>query len=126
MIEHGKYTINVEDTIITVTFEGMFNELASKNLCAQVEKLITDFSGNRFSMIINLLDYEGSTPDAHKEGDRHAHWLEGQNCQGKAIIASERAMLEIIRHEQKSLGKSTIESRVFKTDAEAKAWLLSL
>ena len=126
MIEHGTYTIDVEDTIIIVTFEGMFNELASKNLCAQVEQLIVDLNGKSFGMVINLLDYEGSTPDAHKEGNRHAAWLEGQNCIGKGIVASERAMLEIIRIQQDSLNKSKIESKVFNSEQEAKDWLISL
>ncbi len=125
MVEHGKYSIEIDGTIIIVTFDGMFNELASKNLCSRVEKHIDEMAGRSFAMIINLLKYEGSTPDAHKEGDRHALWVENQNCLAKAIVASEQAMLEIIRNEQNSLRKSKIVSKVFKTEADAKEWLLT-
>jgi hypothetical protein len=126
MIEHGEYIVTVEEAIINVTFIGMFNDTASKNVCAYVEEIINGMNGARFSMLFNLLEYEGSTPDAHRIGDQHFKWIEKQNCFGRATVAKNMALIEISRNEQTSLRQSNVEARMFATEADAKAWLLSL
>ncbi|MFD2167801.1 hypothetical protein ACFSJY_16225 [Thalassotalea euphylliae] len=126
MIEHGNYTVEIVDDTMFVNFDGMFNYLASKNLCELAEKKITDLNGNGFYLLINLTNYEGSTPDAHEEGNRHAIWLEKQNCLGKAIVIQGEGMLDIIRSQQEFLSQSKILTQVFKSEDEAKSWLCSL
>lgn len=126
MLEHGKYKIIVEGAIINVTFIGMFNDTASKNACNYVESLVDEMNGASFCMLFNLLDYEGSTPEAHKIGDEHFKWLEKQNCLGRATITSSMALIEISRNEQASLRQSNIKSKMFETETDAKEWLLSL
>jgi hypothetical protein len=126
MVEHGNYIVTVEGAIINVTFIGMFNDTASKNVCTYVEELINEMNGASFCMLFNMLDYEGSTPDAHKIGDQHFKWLEKQNCLGRAIVTSSMALIEISRNEQKSLRQSNIEFRIFETEADARMWLLTL
>lgn len=126
MVEHGEYIVTVKGSIINVTFIGMFNDTASQNLCTYVEALINGMNNARFCMLINLLNYEGSTPEAHRIGDRHFRWLEKQNCYGRATVTSNMALVEISRNEQASLRQSNIDSRLFGSEAEAKEWLLAL
>ncbi len=126
MVEHGEYIVTVEGAIINVTFIGMFNHVASKNVCSDVEKLINGMNGASFYMLFNMLDYEGSTPDAHKIGDLHFKWIEKQNCLGRATVISNMALIEISINEQKSLRQSNIDSRMFDSVVDAKTWLLSL
>ncbi len=126
MVEHGEFTVTVEGGIIHVIFIGMFNDVASKNLCSYVEELIIGMNGASFCMLFNMLDYEGSTPDAHIIGNLHFKWLEKQNCLGKAIVADNMAFIEISRNEQATLRQSNIDSRIFETEADATTWLMTL
>jgi len=122
----GAYQVEVNENVICVAFKGMFNLDTSKRLCAKGEDIINGLDGAPFYLIINLEKYEGSTPEAHEEGNRHAMWLEKQNCQGKAIVINEQVMLHIIRNEQAFLSQSQINTKVFPTDADAQDWIESL
>ena len=122
----GKFKVNFDGGMISAAFEGMFNLATSKEICSQVEHYIDSLNGERFFLLIDLSKYQGSTPDAHEEGNRHAIWLETQNCGGKAIVSDQQVMLNIIRNEQKFLSQSTILTRTFTTQSSAKAWLGTL
>lgn len=126
MHEHGNYKVEVFDKTVSVIFKGMFNLLASENVCQIVEDHISSFNGEGFYMMINLIDYEGSTPEAHEAGNQHAMWLESQNCLGKAVIIQTKIVLDIVRNQQEFLNKSQINTRVFESESDAKAWLESL
>ncbi|NMP32606.1 hypothetical protein HII17_13650 [Thalassotalea sp. M1531] len=126
MVEHGEYKVTVEKDIINVTFIGMFNEVASANVCSIVEDIINEMNGARFCMLFNMLEYEGSTPEAHTVGDKHFEWLEKQNCHGRAIVVSQKALIYIARSEQASLRNSNIENKMFEAVQDARTWLLSL
>lgn len=126
MIEHGEYKVTVENGIISVTFIGMFNEVASRNVCSYVEDLIHGMNGTSFCVLFNMLSYEGSTPEAHKVGDKHFEWLENQNCLGRANVVAQKALVYIARREQESLRISKIKAKMFDNENDAKAWLLSL
>ena len=122
----GQYQVELAGKVITVTFEGMFDEKTSIKVCRHVEDLIASFNGEPFYMLINLSNYQGSTPDAHKVGNDHAVWLEGQNCLGKAIVTNEQFMLNIVRNQQTQLSQSQLVTKVFPSEEEAKVWLGSL
>ena len=126
MVGHGEYTVTVEGAIINVTFIGMFNDTASKKVCSYVEELINGMNGASFCLLFNLLDYEGSTPEAHVIGNQHFKWIEKQNCLGRATVVANMALVEISRYEQASLRQSNIDSKMFEVEVDAKTWLLSL
>ena len=126
MVEHGEYLVTLDRSIINVTFIGMFNDVASKNVCSEVESIINEMNGAPFCMLFNLIDYEGSTPEAHVIGNQHFKWLEKQNCLAKANVISNMAFIEITRNAQPSLQESNIETEIFKAEDDAKQWLLSL
>lgn len=126
MVEHGKYKVTVESAVISVTFIGMFNEKTSRNLCSRVEDLIHGMNGASFCVMFNILNYEGSTPEAHKIGDKHFEWLEKQNCLGRATVVTQKALVNIARSKQESLRISNVEARIFDNENDAKEWLLSL
>lgn len=126
MIEHGEYKVAVEGSMIIVIFKGMFNEHASAKVCTMVEEIIDKMSGKPFTMLYNLTEYQGSTPEAHKLGNEHFLWLENQNCLARATVSTERAMIEIVRNEQSSIVQSKITSQIFTDENNAKNWLLSL
>lgn len=126
MVEHGEYIVTVDKAIINVTFVGMFNDVASKNVCSEVEEIINEMNGAPFCMLFNLIDYQGSTPEAHVIGNQHFEWLEKQNCLAKANVISSMAFIEITRNAQPSLRQSTIETKIFEQKDDAKEWLLSL
>lgn len=126
MIEHGEYTVKVEGAIITATFIGTFNDLASKNVCEEVEAIIKQMNGAGFCMLLNMLAYEGSTPEAHIIGDQHFQWVETQNCLGRATVVTNSFLIDVSRSEQASLQKSHIASQMFETEEAAKAWLVTL
>lgn len=125
MVEHGDYTVTIEDSIIYVTFVGMFNDIASQKLCTYVETLIENMDGAAFYLLFNMLEYEGSTPEAHKVGDQHFKWLETQNCIARASVVSSMLLVEISRNEQAALRESSITSKVFDNEYDARKWLLS-
>lgn len=122
----GKFKVNFDGVMISATFEGMFNLATSKDICSQVERYIEGLNGKRFYLLIDLSKYQGSTPEAHEEGNRHAMWLESQNCGGKAVVSNQQVMLNIIRNEQKFLNQSKILNKTFIAQSEAKDWLNSL
>lgn len=122
----GQFKVRFDDNVISASFEGMFNLSTSKDICSQVERYIESLNGEVFYLIIDLSRYQGSTPDAHREGNRHAIWLEGQNCGGKAIVSDQQVMLNIIRNEQKFLSQSKINTKTFDSQSEALTWIQSL
>jgi hypothetical protein len=126
MVEHGKYKVTVESAVISVTFIGMLNEVASRNVCLYVEDLIHGMKGASFCVLFNMLNYEGSTLEAHKVGDKHFEWLESQNCLGRATVVTQHALVNIARSKQESLRISNIKARMFDNENDAKEWLLSL
>lgn len=126
MVKHGDYKVTVENSVISVTFIGMFNEVASQHVCTQVEDIINGMNGASFYMLFNMLDYEGSTPEAHKVGNKHFEWLEQQNCIGRATIVTQQALIYIARNEQSSLRHSNIKTKMFDNVADGKAWLQSM
>ncbi|NVK26274.1 MAG: hypothetical protein HWE10_15200 [Gammaproteobacteria bacterium] len=122
----GQYQFEVVGDVIHVAFEGMFSESTSRKISELVEHHVSSLEGKGFYMLIDLSNYEGSTPDAHKVGNQHAIWLEGQNCLGKAIVISERVVLEIARSQQKFLSQSILRSEVFSNKTQAEQWLADL
>lgn len=126
MVEHGKYKVTVENAVIDITFIGMFNEVTSRNVCSYVEEIIHGMKGANFCVLFNMLNYEGSTPEAHKVGDKHFEWLENQNCLGRATVVAQKALVNIARSKQESLRSSNIKARMFDNENDAQEWLLSL
>ncbi|MGJ8679540.1 hypothetical protein [Paraglaciecola sp.] len=126
MTEHGDYAVSAEQAVIYVTLNGIFNDVASQKVRLRVEAIINDMKGANFCMLYNMLNYEGSTREAHQIANQHFKWLETQNCLARANVASNAALIHISRNEQASLRESNTPAKIFKTEVDAKAWLQSV
>ncbi|AZQ84939.1 hypothetical protein EKO29_13640 [Colwellia sp. Arc7-635] len=125
MGEHGTYSVLLEGELLNINLSGMFNDLATNSLCQLIEAQIESLNGQRFFILLNCIDYQGSTPEAHDISNQHALWLKQQNCVASAIVYKQNFYFNIAKSQQPALSKSKKRKEFFNMQA-AKGWLVSL
>jgi len=121
---HGDSQVEIEENLINVTLLGAFNDHAVIEVSNKIKMAIEAFEGEPFTMIINALSFNGATPEAYMEANKHNKWLNKKNMLGKAIVHNSRAFMELDFIYKKESLKQNIKE--FSTVKEAKLWLSSL
>lgn len=124
MVEHGEYSIVLNDRLLNVRLSGMFNELATQKVCNLIQQDIEQLSGTSFVMLLDCRTYEGSTPEAHKISNQFLLWLNAQSCFARAIVYSRKLYFDIVKNEQPALFGLQNRREFFQL-SEANAWLTS-
>jgi len=88
------------------------------------KKIITDFKGEKFCILMDLSKTLGSTPDGFKQADQYNSWLNDQNLVAKALIFPSLATEYIEQTMVKSKRKQNIKS--FDNVVDAENWLKTL
>lgn len=120
---HGDFAIEVDGNIIKFTAQGAFNDVGARAVIKGMKRAIASFNQNPFAILVNLLEFEGGTPEVFSEAERYNIWLNRQNLIAKAYIHKSEGMI--------SIGQSLINSKnqqniqYFATETEALHWLES-
>lgn len=120
-IEHGKYSVTVNENIIIVTLIGSFNEHGTKICIDLIKDKIAAFHGKRFSILMNNLDFLGGTPEAYEVSNQYNGWLNQQNFIAKAIVTTSIPNLAI--DHARVPEKKSQNIAVFDNQPDAMAWL---
>lgn len=124
MGEHGTYSILLEGELLNINLSGMFNDLAANSLCQLIEAQIERLNGQRFFILLNCIDYQGSTPEAHDISNQHTLWLKQQNYVASAVVYKQSFYFNIAKSQQPALFESKKRKEFFHLQA-AKDWLAS-
>jgi hypothetical protein len=120
-LDHGKVSIELEGNIIIVHLLGEFNEFGAKNYTDSVKDVVAGLNGAAFSILVNLLDLIGGTPEAFKEVDDLNVWLTQQNLIAKARVSNSAATVSMVQTLANSSSNQTVGD--FVTHQEALKWL---
>lgn len=125
MTEHGQYSVDLEQNILSITLIGMFNDIATKSVCELIKALVVSLENKPFKILLDCSAYEGSTREAHQVSNQHLLWLNKQNCIARATVFNQKLYHDIVKNEQPALFELQ-NRREFNNIAEAKRWLEQL
>jgi hypothetical protein len=121
---HGTFELLKDSNIIIVKVEGSFNTSGIIRGTKALREIIQTFNNTPFFILMNNQQYEGCTPDAFESSEELNRWLSHQNMVAKAIVCSNKAIIDINLKNVPSLVKQEI--RYFGNIADALQWLKSL
>jgi len=124
MQEHGGYLVKFEHNLLNITLIGALNEQATDSACQQIKDKIDRLNGQKFVVLVNGIDYEGSTPQAHQISNQSLLWLNQQNCVARATVYRQKIYLDIVKNEQPAIF-ATQNRREFYCLEEARTWLIN-
>ena len=123
-IAHGEVVIEVKDNIIIVRTAGAFNEYGARRYTDGVRSVVDKLKGQRFSILINNLHFQGATPEAYEELEKYNAWLNQQKkFIAKAMVITSSINLEVIN--LRSPSRASQQSQSFDNEEEAMSWLIS-
>jgi len=120
-LEHGKYTIIVEENIINVTLEEAFNEQGAQALAKELTEIINTFNQQKILILGNLLKLLGATPEAFAVSNKFNEWLNTQNLVAKALVINSATIKAI--DQQRVPSKEVQNIAYFDNEADALSWL---
>lgn len=124
MVEHGTYSVVLEGDLLTITLVGSFNEAATKSACLQIQTKVESLHGHAFKFLFNCINYEGSTPAAHKISNDCLLWLNKQNCFAWAAIYHHALYAEMARNLQPAMYECQNRRQFYDVES-AQTWLSS-
>jgi len=120
-LDHGNVSTQIDGNIIIVYLIGEFNEFGAQNYTSRVKEAVAQFNGKPFSLLVNLLEMIGATPEAFQEVDELNYWLNKQNLQKKSRVIKSNATLFMVQVLANSRAEQVIGD--FETHEQALAWL---
>lgn len=119
--EHGKARFEVSDNIVIVRMDGAFNEYGFITFVKKMKKVVEGFKGEQFSILMNMVEAAGGTPELRREAEKYNAWLNTQNMAAKAVVIECSVTLDIFKARVKNIKGQNMQS--FKNEAEAIHWL---
>jgi hypothetical protein len=120
---HGEFNINIDNDIINITVKGAFNDFGAKAAFEQLMQHISAFNNKPFAILINLLGFEGGTPEVFAVSDEFNIWLNSKNMVAKALVFTSPALIMIEKTFVKSKEGQNIQ--YFADETEAIVWIES-
>lgn len=124
---HGVSHIKTLNHIIYITLEGDFNGDGVIIWIEKVKRIVTDFNGEKFAILMDLTRTTGATPEGFEHSNQYNLWLNNQNLIGKALLYPSDALKNI----EKLLVTNKDNQNIQNFDGldgleQAEKWLLSL
>lgn len=118
---HGEFDIEVHGSIIKVVLRGGFNDIGAKALAIELKNNVKAFKEAPFTIMMNLLAFDGGTPEVFAESESFNAWLNNTNMVAKALIFTSPGLIAIERTLVKSKAQQNI--RYFDNEDDAHLWL---
>ncbi len=118
---HGEFTIKVEGNIVFLRLSGPMNEYSASDLFVAAKKIITNFNGEKFSLLTNQTNLLGGTPEAYEEANKFNEWLNRQNMVAKAVIITSTTLSKIQSIRIPANKKQNLKE--FDNEQDAMEWL---
>jgi hypothetical protein len=84
---HGCDKVQIDESIITISLSGSFNEQSISELVNEIKSAVNSFENKKFAILLYATEAEGFTPEAYQELDDYNAWLNNQNFVAKAIVS---------------------------------------
>ena len=118
---HGEFDIEVNGSIIKLVLRGAFNDIGAKAVVVELKNSVLAYEQAPFTIMMNLLAFDGGTPEVFAESDNFNAWLNNTNMVAKALIFTSPALIAIERTLVKSKAQQNIQ--YFDNEADAQLWL---
>jgi len=122
-LNHGKGSVILTDTLITVTPIGAFNEYGARSINAKIREKIARLDGKSFCILYDTRALQGITPEAFDEAEVLNKWLLTQNMLANATVSNSTVTTAII--EKYSPTKKMHNQKNFTNIDDALSWLKS-
>lgn len=122
-LDHGEGIISVNDNVITVKIQGVYNQEGVVELRKKLSPIIENFHADGFKILANYLEAEGGTPDAYNEVNRFNIWLNEKNLIAKAVVINSAVISSILDSRTPARQLQNIKS--FDNTIAAIQWLES-
>ena len=119
--EHGNSSFCVDGNIVTVVMKGAFNEYGFRVFTNCIKSIIDDLQGERFSIMMNMIEATGGTPELYVEAEQYNEWLNSQNLIAKAIVIDSIVTLDIYNSRVKA--NKIQDYKSFDNELDAIKWL---
>lgn len=120
-MEHGNYTVTVNQSIIHLTISGAFNETGCLRFIEAMKSTITSFGSAEFAILFDITELEGGTPEAYQVLNEYNTWLNQQAMIAKAMVIHSRVQISIVNTLSPARKQQNIHSFFDRADAEV--WL---
>jgi len=120
-LDHGQNIITAKGNLIHVTLRGAFNEYGARDVARQAKSIVERLSPDRFTILINMLNLEGATPEAFTVSNEFNEWLNKQNMIAKAIVIKSESIKAIDQQWVPAKKGQNIE--YFENEEDAYRWL---
>ena len=121
---HGKYHIELRGNTIYKSLKGSFNEDAILEIISKEKDIIKNLNSEKFSILIDVLEMEGATPEAFSVIDNYNKWLNTQNLLAQVFVNKSSFLIEINEERVKSQDKT--KTKIFDNLEDAQKWLDTL
>lgn len=120
----ASYEIEVSEQTIIARLIGNCSGKLAANFTNELKQTIRNISPKPFYLIINIIEFEGATPEAYQIQENFNQWLRSTNLVAKANVISSQLVSNIVGNQMPSR-----ENQLFKiceSEEEAKAWFESI
>ena len=121
---HGKYHIELRGNTIYKSLKGSFNEDAILEIISKEKDIIKNLNSEKFSILIDVLEMEGATPEAFSVIDNYNKWLNTQNLLAQVFVNKSSFLIEINEERVKSQDKT--KTKIFDNLEDAQKWIDTL
>ncbi|GHE97547.1 hypothetical protein [Thalassotalea profundi] len=86
MLEHGYYTLVVQDNFVLSQLFGAWNVERTKNYAEHMQKVASELTAKPWARIVNLSSWEGGGTDVIQPLQDLQKWAEQNNCKHVVFI----------------------------------------
>ena len=123
-MEHGKFTIEIEQDYIVIRLIGAFNFEGMTKYVEAIKKAIAQINSTTLNLIINQLEFEGAGPDAINLIDNYNEWLNCHYIVNKAFVGTQGMYQYIAEHKMVNISKQRF--KFFDDETQAISWIMSV
>lgn len=121
MLEHGTYSVYVENSIVIGKVSGSHNEYDVKAATNSFKQAIETFKGAAFVEIIDARELDGVTPEGYAEIEKYNSWLVSNGLVARGFVVTNSALPLIFKRQTAEVQQ--FETKVFSDVETAKLWL---
>lgn len=120
---HGDFTLRPQGNVILVNVAGAWNLEGKKTIMADVFALIARLTLKRFSMLVDITDFELGTPDFQRLGVAEKISLIKRGLYKTAYVNRGNCSAQVEQIIQMQPDIASFEWQVFPNQQDAQRWL---
>lgn len=95
-MEHGIFHIAQKPNFLNIKLLGSFNQEGTLAFVKAMKAAIIEFNNLKFTLLFDITEFDGATPEAYKEVELYNLWLNNQKMVAKATVIRSRVQISIV------------------------------